>query len=60
MLGVTRVLLLSEGNICFFSVGAVGVWSKLCCVILPEGNINILCVGDKVCDAFLVVNICKQ
>ena len=60
MLGVNCVLLLSEGNISFFSVGSVDAWSKLFCVILPEGNINILRVGDKVYDACLVVNVCEQ
>ena len=60
MLGVIFVLLLPGGNRSFRSVGDSDAWSKLCCVILPEGNINILGVGDKVYEAVLVATFCEQ
>ena len=57
MLGVNFVLLLPEGNRSFLSVGIVDARSKLCCVILSEGSINILGVGDKVYEVLLVVTV---
>ena len=60
MLGINFVLLLPDGNIRFLSVGDVDAWSKLCCVILNKGNINILDVGDKVYEALLMVTVCEQ